>query len=116
MATLTVLGTAQWVRQKTIEGQGGIEGQLTHCQAFGYRFYVRENTLRDHFHTSSNERWGWKQGLSVGRGVQVLELCAPKVAWERIAKLVAELDALKRPVRRNRLFTYSWAKRTMEKA
>jgi hypothetical protein len=52
---------------------------------------------------------GWKCGRLSGRHRQILELLAPLDEWDRIAGIVHEADALKRPVRRNRRFTWRWA-------
>jgi hypothetical protein len=89
---------------------------LTKCRLGTVTFYVRENisTPAGHFHISSGERMGWKQGRLSRRHQQVLELAAPESHWERLAKLVHEADALKRPVRRNRRFTAAWAEKRLK--
>jgi len=81
-------------------------------------FYVRENigVRGGRFMVSSGERMGWKQGRLARRHLQVLELAALPSEWERIAKLVHEVDALKRPVRNNRRFTITWAEETLRKS
>jgi hypothetical protein len=89
---------------------GGLEGKLTKCRLGQTIFYVRENVapLGGHFQVSAGERMGWKQGRLSRRHLQVLELAAPAADWQRIAQIVHDADALKRPVRHNRLFTSAW--------
>jgi hypothetical protein len=59
---------------------------------------------------------GWKLGRLSGRHAQVLELAAPNCEWDRLAALVHEADASKRPVRKNRRFTRKWAERIFKEA
>jgi hypothetical protein len=57
---------------------------------------------------------GWKRGRLSRRHVQVLELLASQEDWSRLADLVHEVDALKRPVRKNCRFTREWAEKTLK--
>jgi hypothetical protein len=95
---------------------GGLEGLLTKCRFDGIVFYVRENIAcpGGHFHVSAGERMGWKQGRLSRRHAQILELAAPEDDWNRIATTVHEVDRLKRPVRKNRRFTFKWAEATLK--
>lgn len=52
-------------------------------------FYVRENVRPD--------------------GIQVLELCAPDLDWDRIAGIVGCEDSVKRPIQKAPDFTVEWA-------
>jgi hypothetical protein len=90
---------------------GGLEGLLTKCRLGEAVFYVRENisTFGGHFHVSAGERMGWKRGRLAKRHSQVLELAAPPKEWDRLAEIVQQTDGLHRPVRRNRLFSVTWA-------
>lgn len=111
-----VLAVADWFpHSRTIEGQGGIVGQLTKCRAGALVFYVRENFDRRggmNFYASSAERWGWKTGNLAKRFPQILELCATADRWEEAAALVRAADIKKgRPVAANRNFTAAWAER-----
>lgn len=63
---------------------------------------------------TAGERMGWKQGRLSPRHTQVLELAAPEKEWERIAAIVRDADALQRPVRKNRLFTITWAEKQFQ--
>jgi hypothetical protein len=96
--------------------QGGLEGQLTMCRLGRVVFYVRENIAFQggHFMVSSGERMGWKQGRLSRRHLQVLELAAPEEAWDQLAAVVQEVDAQKRPVRKNRRFTVKWAEARLQ--
>lgn len=47
---------------------------------------------------------------------EVLELCCPAGSWDEVRAVVAGMDALKRTVKRNRLFTKEWAGRLFAKA
>jgi hypothetical protein len=97
---------------------GGLEGQLTKCRLDGVVFYVRENiAIRGgHFGISSAERMDWKQGRLASRHLQVLELAAPADYWERIAEVIHDVDAFRRPVRRNRRFSARWAEAAIRQA
>jgi hypothetical protein len=95
---------------------GGLEGMLTKCRFDGIVFYVRENIAGQggHFHVSSGERMGWKQGRLSKRHTQILELAAPEHEWSRIATIVHDADSFGRPVRRNQRFTVKWAIETLD--
>ncbi len=81
-------------------------------------FYIRENIAvpGGHFHVSSGERMGWKRGRLSARHCQILELVAPDAEWDRIAGIVHEIDAWKRPVLTNRRFTRKWAEKVLKEA
>lgn len=68
------------------------KSQLTKCDLEGIVFYVRENTLG---------------------GEQVLEICAPEAAFERIWKVVWIEDSLKRKIIKNSGFTAEWAEKEL---
>lgn len=86
-------------------------GQLTECEHDGLVFWVREALdKRTSFTTSSNQRRGEKCKTPSPRR-QALELCCPAEHWQRIAAVVREADALKRPVLQNCRFTPAWIKR-----
>jgi len=97
---------------------GGLEGQLTKCRLGRLVFYVRENIAcpGGHFHVSAGERMGWKQGRLSRRHAQILELAAPDNDWDRLAGIVHAMDNLKRPVRKNRRFTWRWAEAVFKDA
>ena len=115
-AHLEVLGWCLWsVHWGGINQLGGLDGRVTACRSGGLDFYVREGLARDHFNTSGGERQAMKRGEKAG-GVDVLELCAPAGDWGRLAALVAAADGLGRRVRRNRNFTYDWARRQFARA
>ncbi len=83
-------------------------GQLTECEHDGIVFWVREAVdKRTSFNTSSNQRRGEKcDKPSPNR--QSLELCRPVEHWEKMAKVILELDGLQRPVLQNHRFTLKW--------
>ncbi len=56
-----------------------------------------------------------KEGRLAKRHLQVLELCAPKEAWDAIASEVKATDPMHRPVLKNRNFTECWAKRELHR-
>jgi hypothetical protein len=91
---------------------------LTKCRSGTTEFYVRENIAPcgGQFMVSSGERMGWKRGRLSNRHRQVLELAAPESEWERVASIIHDIDALKRPVRNNRRFTATWAEGTLRKS
>ena len=98
---------------------GGIRGQLTKCRLDGITFYVRENFAVAHFYIHSGVRQGMKRGQLPSGAVDVLELCAPRVHWSRLAELVETVDRLHgfgRRVRANRRFTPAWAERALADA
>lgn len=103
--------TVWMVHPSTIEGAGGMTGQLTHIRVKGVDAYVRESDLRrGNFHVSSNQRWGMKTGIGrASRKHQILELCAPEESWDELAGIIQSRDPLHRLVRRNRQFTHRWA-------
>lgn len=118
---MIVLDQCQWrVHRNTADqGVGGLDGKLTKCSLDGVVFYVRESLKHagGSFMMTSGERLSWKQGTpTAGSSKQVLELCCPTAAWERIAAVVAEADQLGRPVMRNRLFTAEWAEEQLRRA
>lgn len=110
--TLEKVRHTMWqIHTGTIQGTGGLFGQLTEFNYKGFTVYVRESDLRvnaNSFTTSSNERWGMKHGKSSKKN-QVLELCAPPELWQEIAMIIPELDPLKRPVMFHCKFTADWA-------
>lgn len=114
---IEVLARATWlVHWGGINHLGGISGQVTKCRYGGIVFYVRENLALDHFNISAGERQALKCGRIARRHSQVLELLAPAVEWNCLAKLVHEADTMRRSVRRNRNFTWAWAGRTFAQA
>jgi hypothetical protein len=48
------------------------------------------------------------------RHAQVLELAAPEYDWDRFAERVHAMDSLKRPVPKNRRFTWRWSETVFE--
>jgi hypothetical protein len=97
------------------------EGQITKARWSGIVFYVRENLDGGwSFYISSNERMSDK-GSNRGTGRpalrrNVLDLCTPHEAdWDTAAAVVRDLDALNRPVMRNRRFTVRWAEAALAK-
>lgn len=109
---IEVVAQMTWrVHAGTIEGVGGLDGQLTWCRIGDREFYVRENIRVDHFNVSGNERWGMKIGTSPIKRPQVLELACVSGCWTWTAEMVHACDAMGRPVRKNRLFTADWARR-----
>ncbi|MCI0361804.1 MAG: hypothetical protein L0211_25235 [Planctomycetaceae bacterium] len=97
------------------------EGQITKCRWLGIVVYVRENLDGGwSFYISSNERMSDK-GSGRGRGRpslrrNVLDLCTQDATdWETAADIVRSLDALRRPVLRNRRFSVRWAEAALAK-
>lgn len=113
---LTVLATGRWSVHwgGLLHGSsGGIDGQVTKCRLpDGLVFYVRENGARDHFNTSGGERMAMKRGEKTS-AVDVLELCCHPAWWDRVARLVEQVDTKRRRVRPNRNFTRAWAERAL---
>lgn len=110
--------TVWMVHPSTIEGAGGMVGQLTHFRMKGVDAYVRESdSRRGDFNISSNQRWGMKVGTGhSSRKHQILELCAPKESWDELAQIVRRTDPLHRLVQRNQQFSLKWATEQFEKA
>lgn len=79
---------------------GFFPSQITEVKLGAVIGYVRENrraSSMESFVLSSNARLGHKaDGDRIG--VEVLELAAPKHAWDAIAAEVRALDTLRRPV------------------
>lgn len=96
--------------QSNMGGTSGLIGKVTKCMIKGVVVYTREmaNGI-DSFQISSGERWGDKVGHTPSKARQALELCAPAEVWDEIAEVVKAADQVKRPVRKNKLFTIKWA-------
>ena len=91
-----------------------LDGRLTHLIFIPFLepFYTRENINGiNSFCINSGERWGDKTGKKPRKCRQTLELCCDPVFYNKIAPLVHKLDPLKRPVKANRNFTFTWAEK-----
>lgn len=112
---VTVLDRCLWKSGGGILPDQKLWGQVTKCEltGTGIVFYVRENLDGSvSFVMSSGQRWGEKGGNGKGtitKGRQILELSAPEQHWTWIAEVVASVDPMARPVRRNKRFTATWA-------
>jgi hypothetical protein len=106
---IEVLETGSWIFGQNNMSEGGLIGQLTMCRLDGIVFYTRENVNGiSSFYISSSERQGDKAGNTPRASRQTLELFAPDIFWESIAQAVKEVDPMKRPVIKNKLFNRKW--------
>lgn len=111
--TLTVTRSCTYKWNTNVHGNG-MEGQLVELQACAGAWtgtvYVRERAVSDmpSFYINSAVRNGQRHNGDPNAR-QVLQLCAPAERWDAIAKTVADMDSLRRPVERARGFTAAWA-------
>ncbi|MDB4956568.1 MAG: hypothetical protein JWO36_4137 [Myxococcales bacterium] len=86
---------------------GDVPSQITEVRIGTVTGWVREwrrSSSMESFVLSSSARLGHKADMN-RIGNDVLQLAAPASAWDAIAELVAQLDALNRPVERHQRWT-----------
>lgn len=107
---IEVIEIFEWHHHRNIAGGGGITSQLTHCRFNGIDFWVRENinNINSFEEVSSGERFGQKEGFSIRKSRQCLEILCPANQEHYFCDLVAASDGLKRAVKTNREFTLQW--------